>query len=96
MVLAIALILLVNVFDLTFTIMAHDIGDFYEENPLVRGMLGDPGALTLYKLSLAAFASVIFFVYRRRLVTEIACWGMCAVYTALAFVWLAYFSREGF
>jgi len=89
--LLLGLIWIVTVCDLLLTLFAQQIGDFHEANPLARSFLHDPRALTAYKFLLAGPATVVLLIFRRRLLTEIACWLLGAVYTALAFVWLAYY-----
>ncbi|GAH36653.1 unnamed protein product [marine sediment metagenome] len=80
-----------NIGDLTMTMIAHRLGQFEELNPVARGLLDCPAALTVFKLALLALSSGIFLAFRRVRLTEIACGGMCCVYTALTFVWTVYF-----
>ena len=80
-----------NVFDLLFTMLAHQIGYFEEVNPLARGLLGSPVALVAFKLAMLSFATGVFFVFRKRVLTEVACWCMTGTYIVLSVVWLKYY-----
>ncbi len=90
-VLLLALVWIVTVCDLLLTLLARQIGGFHEANPLAREFVHDPGALAAYKFLLAGPATIVLLVFRRRLLTEVACWLLAAVYTALALLWLAYY-----
>ncbi len=79
-----------NTFDLILTLLAHKVGNLIELNPLAQGFLGSHGALAALKLIPLVAATLIFFISRHRRLTEIGCWALCGVYTALAFRWLAY------
>jgi len=91
-VLALAFIWIVTIFDLLFTILAHRIGNFQELNPIARGLLDVTEALIVYKLALVGVASIIFYVFRRHRLTELACWACCVVFTGLVFLWMAYYT----
>jgi hypothetical protein len=93
--LMLALLWIVGLFDLVFTILAHRIGGFHEANPVARPLIGDDSALALYKLGLLVLSTAILFVLRRHLVTEITCWMLGAIYAGLALMWLAYFGILG-
>lgn len=86
---------IIAVFDLLLTIHAHEIGGFIELNPLARAAIGHTPSLVAYKLAMAGPATGILIWFRRRLASEIACWLLCAIHTALAFTWLAYFRPLG-
>jgi len=80
-----------NIFDLALTILASRIGHFEELNPLARRLLYSPLALAAYKLALLTFTSAVFFVFQRHWLTEVGCWCLATVYTALAGLWLHYY-----
>lgn len=90
-VLLLACLWMLNIFDLTFTLLASRIGHFEELNPLARHLLDSPVALVAYKFALLTFTSVVFFVFRRHWMTEVGCWYLAVVYTVLAAVWLHYY-----
>jgi hypothetical protein len=80
-----------NLFDLSFTILADRIGRFTELNPVASVFLANPAALAVFKVSLLVFSTVVFLVCRRRLLAEVGCWCLCAIYTALSFIWMEYY-----
>jgi len=82
---------MLNIFDLVFTMLAQKIGHFEELNPLARGLLGSPAMLVAFKLTMLSFATCVFFILRRRVLTEVACWCVTALYVALSVVWLRYY-----
>ena len=90
-VLLLILLWVLNLFDLAFTIMATEIGNFQELNPFARDLLHAPAALAMYKLTLMLFATIIFLRFYHRRLTEVVCWGLAGVFTCLAVVWLRYF-----
>ena len=78
--------------DLVFTIWAHRFTPFLELNPLARALLTQNalGGLCLFKISLTAFGSFIFWRLREHGRAEAALWVMVAVYFALAIRWSNY------
>jgi len=91
-VLLLAMLWLCGVFDLVFTLTAHRIGNFAELNPLAAALLGCPAALIAFKLAMLAVGSVILFLFRHRLIAEIACWALSVIYVALSAIWLQYYT----
>ena len=79
-----------NIFDLTVTLVNVNAGGFQEANPIAATLLHSPAHLAAYKLTLVTAASIIFIAYRRSRIAEIGCWGACLVYLALAHVWQVY------
>ena len=90
-VLLIAMLSVVNGFDLAFTLLATRTGGFVELNPVAAGLVESAGALVAFKVLMVLFAFCIFFRFRRRLLTEIACWGLCGIYATLAGRWWTYY-----
>ncbi|HET6427657.1 MAG TPA: DUF5658 family protein [Phycisphaerae bacterium] len=86
---------IVNLFDLVFTLIACELGGFRELNPLVHEVLHKSEQLILYKVSTVFAATLIIWAFRRRRITEIACWGLSVVYTVLAFLWTSYYAIVG-
>ncbi len=82
---------LVNLLDLVLTLLALRLGGFEELNPIAGKLLHSPSLLTLFKISLVTFATGVFFLFRRRRLTEMACYGLSGVHTGLLFIWLLYF-----
>jgi len=91
-VLILVLLWVVGIFDLTFTLLADELGHFREANPVARPIVGNRGALVAFKITMLVCASSIFFALRRHVWAEVGCWLVAGVYTALAFVWLTYYA----
>jgi uncharacterized protein DUF5658 len=89
------LLWILNVFDLSCTILAHQIGGFQELNPVARQMLEPSWMLVAFKVGTVALGSLILLLLRRYRVTELVCWLLCLIYTSLAFTWMTYFSLLG-
>ena len=85
----------VNLFDLAFTLIAHDTGNFVEANPIARALLDNRPALLAFKLGAIVLATVIFLYLRRHWLTELGCWFLCGTYAALSFMWLFYYHSRG-
>ena len=88
----IILLWILNFFDLTYTIFAHEIGGFEELNPLAHRLLDTSWLLTAFKLGAVAGGSTILLLLRRHRIAELVCWCLCVVYTVLAFMWMKYYS----
>ena len=93
LVLALIAIWVLNLFDLTFTVLAGRIGGFEEVNPLARDILHESGRLLLFKLVTLGLGTAILLLFRRHWVTEAAAWLVCGVYVALSFIWVAYYAH---
>lgn len=85
------LLWIANAFDLAFTLLAVRTGGFEEGNPIAAPLLDNPGLLTTFKLLTVLFASIIIFKFRRRLLTEIGCWGLFLTYVLLSTRWWFYY-----
>jgi len=93
--LLILLIWIIGLADLLFTVLARDIGDFKETNPVAASLVQTTGWLVAFKLASLVIASAIFVRFRSRVITEIACWLVSGVHVGLAFVWLSYYYGLG-
>jgi len=86
---------MLNLFDLSYTIVAHRLGGFEEINPLARHLLDVSPLLVAFKVLLVGGGTILLWICRRRWLAELACWFLCATYTALAFMWVAYYEQIG-
>ena len=89
---AIAVVWVLSLADLCFTLWAHFFTPFHEENPLARYFLGQnliPG-LILFKLTATAFAMTIFWRLRTHARAELGLWLLVGLYVALTFRWATY------
>jgi hypothetical protein len=91
-VLLVAIICLLNWFDLTFTLLANEVGNFRELNPIAGLLVNHSTGLVAFKFASLGVASIIFIVFRRHWFTEAACWCFFIVYTMLSLVWMSYYS----
>ncbi len=82
---------LINAFDLVFTVLGHAHTEFAEMNPLAARLIGNTAGLVLFKVSMVAFGALILVCFRKRLFTELSCWGLCGVYSGLAGIWWMYY-----
>ncbi len=84
------LLWVINAFDLVFTLLAVRTDRFEEANPIAAPLLDNPGLLVTFKVLAVLFASIIILKFRRRLLTEIGCWGLCLTYTLVSACWWLY------
>jgi len=82
---------IISIFDLVFTLLAKNLGDFVEMNPIAAQFIEHPVLLIFFKILAVAFASVIIIKYRRRRMTEVSCWCIFVVYTVLSGIWWVYY-----
>ncbi|MCK4624746.1 MAG: hypothetical protein KAV00_05500 [Phycisphaerae bacterium] len=92
--LILVLLWIVSGFDLVFTLLAVKTGEFVEGNPLAAPLMDDPALLVIFKVLVVAMASIIIFKFRKRLFTEIGCWGLCLTYTLLSAIWWIYYFQH--
>ena len=81
-----------NLFDLSYTLLEADGRHFRELNPVAAYLLGHPHALVMYKASLVIIGSVILLRHRRLRLVEIASWLILAAYVYVAIRWSLYFA----
>ncbi len=83
----------VGVFDLGFTLSEWGSQHFIESNPLAAHLLHGPESFVMaFKFGLLGFGTIIMLTIRKHAVAELACWFMltCQVYVAAR--WYAYFN----
>ena len=88
------LLWIVNAFDLVFTLLANKAGGFIEANPVAAPLINDVPLLVTFKVLVVAMASIIIFRFRKRLFTEIGCWGLCLTYTLVSAIWWIYYFQH--
>lgn len=90
--LALAAVWVISVFDLGYTLAEHGESDFVELNPLAAHLLRGPAHNVMaYKFGLLGLATAILVGLRRYAVAELACWFLLAVKVYVALRWLSYF-----
>ena len=93
-ILTLVLLWVANAFDLIFTLLAIRVGGFEEANPIAEPLLNNAGLLVTFKILAVLFASIIILKFRKRLLTEIGCWGLCLTYTLLSARWWIYYFQH--
>ena len=90
----IAILWMLSLADLCFTLWAHFWTPFNELNPLAHYMLSRNlvPTLILYKLVVTGIGTHIFWRLRNHGRAEIALWGVVGAYIILAMRWSAYTS----
>ncbi len=79
---------LLNGFDLTFTILAHEQGLLEEQNPLAKKFLSNgPISVILFKVGFVLAGSYPLLRYRRARITEMATLIILVAYGLLAVHW---------
>jgi hypothetical protein len=90
-----AVIWLLAMADLFFTIWAHIFTPFMELNPLANGLLhhNQLSMLIAAKVGLTGLGTAIFWRLRKHSRAEIGLWLVAIAYVALAFRWSSYTSE---
>lgn len=81
-----------NLFDLSYTLLEADGKHFRELNPVAAYLLDHPHALVLYKFSLVTIGSVILLTHRRLRIVEVSSLFVLAAYVYVAVRWTVYFA----
>jgi len=90
--LTLAAVWVVAIFDLGFTLGQAGTVDFAEMNPLAARLLGGPEQLIIaYKFGLLTLGTAILLWLRRHGIAELACWFLFASKVYLAVRWYSYF-----
>jgi len=83
-----AMVWIINGFDLALTVIAQRDGVLYEGNPIARQVLNyGEGAVMLFKLTLVAGASSVLFWFRSHRCAELAALLVALTYCLVAFQW---------
>lgn len=90
-----AIIWILAMADLFFTIWAHIFTPFLELNPIARGLLhhNQLSFLIAAKVALTGFGTAIFWRLRKHGRAEIGLWLVALAYVALTFRWSDYTSE---
>jgi len=90
--LTLAAVWTVSIFDLGYTLSEWGSADFTELNPVAAHLLGGPQqAIIAYKFGLLSLGTLILLALRRHLIAELACWLLFAAKVYLAVRWVLYF-----
>ena len=88
----VAILVLLNVVDLEFTLLALSHGLLFEANPIASALLSAPAQFVAYKVVLATLGMSMLLVARRTALAELAALIICLVYVILIYKWTACFS----
>ena len=90
--LTLAAVWVVGVFDYVFTLLEASTGYFVELNPVAARLLGGPDhVIAAFKFGMLGLGTVILLSLRRHLFAEMACWFLFAAKLFLAIRWRAYY-----
>jgi hypothetical protein len=93
--LVLAAVWIINVFDLGYTLLEALYSDFIEMNPLAAKLIGaSPHVLVGYKTVLSAIGSAILLVCRRHRAAELGCWLLLGAYVCVAVRWWSYYEQR--
>jgi hypothetical protein len=88
-----AAVWLLNIFDLEFTVRAHELGSFTELNPLAAGMLSMPWSyLAAFKFISVGVGTLILMCLSRHHIAELGSWLLVAAYVFVAARWYQYYA----
>jgi hypothetical protein len=90
--LVLAAVWVISIFDFGFTLLERDNPLFVELNPLAAALLTGPTHLiTAFKFGLLGLGTAILVGLRRRAPAELACWFLLAAKVYVALRWYAYY-----
>jgi hypothetical protein len=93
--LVLAAVWVINIFDLGYTLAESLYSGFVEMNPVAARLIGaSPVVLVGYKTALLAISSTILLIYRRYRVAELGCWFLLAVYVHVGVCWWLYYEHR--
>jgi hypothetical protein len=93
--LTLAAVWVINVFDLGYTLLEAQYAGFIEVNPVAARLIdAAPGVLISYKAALMLASSTILLLCRRHRIVELGCWFLLAVHFQLAVRWWWYFEER--
>jgi hypothetical protein len=85
-----ALIAMMSVLDLTWTILAAQADQMRELNPFGSHLVEDPRHLVGFKVGATFPSLALLWLLRSYKRAQIAAWWICLILTVLAFRWLAF------
>ena len=90
--LTLAAVWVVAIFDLGYTLAESGTQDFAEANPVAAKLLAGPArTIVAYKFSMVGLATAILLALRRHAVAELGCWFLFALKVYVALRWYSYF-----
>ena len=83
----VVLIAVLNLYDLTCTLFAHNAGGLWEMNPFVSPIIQQNSMVVIFKLSMTVGAAILLLVTRRHRITQVGSWWAGVLYTVLILRW---------
>ena len=91
--LLLAAIWVLNVFDLGYTLLESTRHQFVEMNPVAAPLIDAPARLLVaYKATLVVIGSALLLMFARHSTTEWACWFLLATYVYVGIRWSIYYA----
>lgn len=87
---SVALIAVLSLFDLVWTILVSQAGQMSELNPIGSRLIKDPNQLVIFKLLATLVGCGILYALRRHRSAQQACWWMCLTCVVLTFRWVMF------
>jgi len=92
--LVLAAMWVLNLFDLGFTLVEAGRSHFHELNPVAARFLAQPSyVLAAYKAILVGLGSTILLALARRRIAELTAWFLLGVYILVAIRWSLYYKH---
>lgn len=88
-----ALVWVINFFDLNFTLIESQRHFFKELNPVAAPLLHSSSSLVLYKAALILIASVILLSHARQRIAELGAWLALSIYGYVGCCWWLYYGH---
>lgn len=86
----VGLFVVLNLYDLTCTLLAKGGVGFWEMNPFAGSMLNVPPRVICFKLCLTICPAILLIVARHRRLAQMASWWGGVLYTVLILRWVTY------
>jgi len=86
----VVLFAVLNMYDLTCTVFANNMGSLWELNPFASPIIHDNSGIIIFKLSLTFGVAILFLVARRHRLAQIGSWWAGVVYTVLILRWATF------
>ena len=89
-VISVALVIVLSMLDLVWTILGHQSGQMQELNPFGSRLIENPQLLIAFKTTATLVSCGLLLALRRHHIARKAAWWACLVLTVLTFRWLVF------
>jgi len=87
---SLALVGVLSILDLVWTVLASQAGHMRELNPLGSHLIHDPVQLVYFKFGSTGMGVAVLFTFRRFQRIQLAAWWACLICTLVTFRWLTF------